>query len=258
LQVEREPAVAPKLNVGKWALGFAIGAMQGFRIPISAVPFSYRNVDTERNHYRPFFQPWRGDAKFLELWNNQQSGMLVETAYFLFSLAKMGTAHPGEIWECGVYRGATARLLIEARDQCPAPNGPRSIRLFDTFSGMPESRPQMDSYAIGSFKDTSLDIVKKKFAPFQDIYFHPGFLPDTFVGLEQTIISFAHIDVDQYESTMKCCEFIFPRLTVGGILVIDDYGRPSTVGARFGADAFFQKYNIKPVVLHTGQGIIIK
>ena len=184
--------------------------------------------------------------------------MFEDTAYMLFSLARLASAHPGEIWECGVYRGATAKLLAGTRTCDGSCDKGRTIRLFDTFSGMPERRPETDSFKIGSLGDTSLDRVRAKLEPYENIVFHPGFIPDTFAGLENSIISFAHIDVDQYETTKQCCKFIFPRLSDGGVMVIDDYGRPSTIGARFGADEYFSPLKIKPVALSTGQAIIIK
>jgi O-methyltransferase len=241
----------------KWLTAAVISVMQALRIPISIFPFWYPNVRTDRAAYRPFYQPWRSDESFRRLWAGERlKGVtLTETAYLLYSLACMASSHPGEIWECGVYQGATARLLAAARD---SHRSPVTLRLFDSFVGMPESNPDMDSYKAGSFRGTSLDEVKRKLRPFQNVHFHPGFIPETFAGLELMSISFAHIDVDQYETTKSCCAFIFPRLCSGGVLVIDDYGRPRTIGARIGADEFFNKIGISPVVLDTGQAIVIK
>src|SRR5690606_41811338 len=36
-------------------------------------------------------------------------------------------------------------------------------------------------------------------------------------------VAFAHIDVDSYDPVMSCLERIFPRLVVGGSVVLDDY-----------------------------------
>ena len=36
-------------------------------------------------------------------------------------------------------------------------------------------------------------------------------------------VAFAHVDVDWYEPVMTCLERLFPRLVVGGHLVLDDY-----------------------------------
>lgn len=234
--------------------------MQAAQIPVSVWPFWYKNVRGNRGSYRPFLQQWREDEAFIRLWKNEEHDSLVfeDAAYTLFALARMASARPGEIWECGVYRGATAKLLAASRPTEEPGSSPHTIRLFDTFSGMPERRPETDSFEIGSLGDTSLESVKAKLASYEKIEFHPGFIPGTFSGLENSAISFAHIDVDQFETTKQCCKFIFPRLTIGGVMVIDDYGRPGTVGARIGADEFFSPLKIDPLSLQTGQAIIIK
>ena len=234
-----------------------IGIMQAGQIPISVFPFWYNNVHLSRKNYRPFLQQWREDADFIGVWKRVKFDTIAfdDTAYILFSLARMACTRPGEIWECGVYKGGTATLLATARD---CVEGQHTIRLFDTFQGMPERRPETDSYEIGSFGDTSLDKVKLKLYNYKNISFHQGFIPNTFAGLQDKSICFAHVDVDQFETTRQCCRFIFQRLTTGGIMIIDDYGRPGTVGARLGADEVLSMLNIRPLVLSTGQGIIIK
>jgi predicted O-methyltransferase YrrM len=234
--------------------------MQAAQIPISIFPFWYGNVRHDRGHYRPFLQPWRGDTAFIEVWKHQSADALVseETAYMLFSLAKLSMSHPGEIWECGVYRGASSSLLAAARVTDRLCDKTRILRLFDTFSGMPEFREDMDTLAVKSLDNTSLQYVTDKLRNHENISFHPGFIPETFAGLESSVISFAHIDVDQYATTKECCSFIFPRLVPGGLIVIDDYGRPSTIGSRIAADEYFHAQGIDPVVLNTGQALVVR
>lgn len=231
-----------------------IGLMQALQIPISVYPFWYRQVRSGRNHYRPFFEPWLEDERFRSIWPRVQeaSTSLDDTAYLLFSFARMAAVRQGEIWECGVYKGATAKLLAAACDP------KQTIRLFDTFSGMPEQRPEMDSHKIGSLGDTSVESVKALLAGHDNIDYRAGFIPRTFEGLENSVIAFAHIDVDQYETSKECCRFIFPRLVPGGIVVVDDYGRPGTPGSKLAVDEYLATINLKPAVLSTGQAVIIR
>jgi O-methyltransferase len=235
-----------------------IGIMQAFEIPISLVPGWYLNVTAERECYRPFYEPWRADLTFQQAWRRGLTCANSRTAHLLFSLAMMSSGREGEFWECGVYRGGTAKLLARARGARDATLQHRPLRLFDTFSGMPEKRSEADTYEIGSFGDTSLEEVKLHMAGEAGVEFHPGFIPDTFRGLEEKSIAFAHIDVDQYATTKACCSFIFPRLVAGGVMVIDDYGRPGTFGARLGTDECLSKFGLKPVVLSTGQAMIVR
>jgi SAM-dependent methyltransferase len=52
-----------------------------------------------------------------------------------------------------------------------------------------------------------------------------------------SLVAFAHIDGDWYESVMTCLIRIAPRLVPGGVLVIDDYDHWS--GCRRAVDAYF-------------------
>lgn len=64
----------------------------------------------------------------------------------------------GEFWECGVYRGGTAALLARVLESGEQP-GSRRLRLFDTFTGLPEPDPQRDLHRKGDFSDTSVERV---------------------------------------------------------------------------------------------------
>ena len=160
----------------------------------------------------------------------------------------------GEFWECGVYKGGTALMLAEII----SPSKDKQSRLFDTFEGMPATAPNIDYHREGDFSDNSLNAVRVRIGDSGNLSFHPGLIPDTFSGLEGNKIAFAHVDVDIYQSVLDCCEFIFPRLTSGGIIVFDDYGFPSCPGARAAVDRFFRQKLEVPLVLPTGQAVVIK
>ena len=49
----------------------------------------------------------------------------------------------------------------------------------------------------------------------------PGEVEDTLVV--DAPIALAHVDVDWYDPVMTCLERIAPHLSVGGIIVLDDY-----------------------------------
>ena len=83
-------------------------------------------------------------------------------------------------------------------------------------------------------------------------------MPATFVGLDQVRLCFAHLDVDLYRSVTDCLTFIWPRLAVGGVIVIDDYGFESCPGAKSAVDEFFAGTGIVPLCLGTGQAIVFK
>ena len=55
-------------------------------------------------------------------------------------------------------------------------------------------------------------------------------------------ICFLRLDTDIYETTKKQLEILYPRLSAGGILHIDDYGWAP--GVKFAVDEYFSNSNI--------------
>jgi len=211
----------------------------------------------ERTLYRPVFSPWlREHGEFREVYERAISTSLVgrPRCYVLYTLAKQALALPGEIWECGVYKGGTAAMLAELA----ARNGGNRLRLFDTFAGMPETDPRQDRHKAGDFSDTSLQSVQRTVGHPDITTFHEGYIPDTFVGLEDSRISFAHVDVDIYQSVLDCCRFIYPRLLPGGFMVFDDYGALSCSGAKVAIEEYFSSTGAMPLALQTGQAVVFK
>ena len=175
-------------------------------------------------------------------------------AFILYQFAKQAISVPGDLAEIGVYRGGTAKLVSELM----ASTG-KTFHLFDTFAGMPETDPQRDLHRAGDFADTSAAAVKKALEGAGGaIEMHVGFFPDTARGLEAATFSFVHVDVDIYRSVLDCCAFFYPRLTRGGVMVFDDYGRVSCPGAKLAVDEFFSDKPESPCYVYTGQCVVTK
>lgn len=161
----------------------------------------------------------------------------------------------GEIWECGVYKGGSAGMFAFIMQDLKKSY---KLRLFDTFSGIPDITEGMDpADYVGMFEDTSEKQVRERIKKiYPKTFVHGGYIPDTFVDLEDSVISFAHIDTDTYKSYIDCLNFIWPRLVVGGIMVFDDYGW--CPGPKIAVDEFFADKVDKAFELDTHQAIVIK
>jgi O-methyltransferase len=162
----------------------------------------------------------------------------------------------GDFWQCGVYKGGTASMLAQIIFEKNVAN--KRLCLFDTFEGMPETDPEKDIHKRGDFSDTSLAAVRERVGHDDLVSFYPGLIPNTFHGLEESDIALAHIDVDIYKSVSECCKFIYPRLSPGGFMILDDYGLPSCPGARAAVDEYFAETVVQPLVLPTGQAVVFK
>jgi O-methyltransferase len=156
---------------------------------------------------------------------------------------------PGPFVECGVWKGGStmaAALTFKA---------PRPLFLFDTFAGM--SAPgEHDRHAASgrpaaamlreADKDatiwcrTALDEVKRNLEstgyPPGQLNYIEGRVEDTIPERAPQQISILRLDTDWYESTRHELEHLYPRLSPGGVLIIDDYG--DWVGARKAVDEY--------------------
>ena len=164
----------------------------------------------------------------------------------------------GAIVECGVWRGGSAMAMAMRLDQLGETN--RKIWLYDTFAGMP--RPgEFDTKdgklnALYKFEKLALsdDTSDWCYADEKDVHrnmastnldkenfvFIKGKVEDTIPESCPKKISLLRLDTDWYSSTKHCLEHLFPRLSKGGVLIIDDYG--SWHGAKKATDEYFDAH----------------
>jgi O-methyltransferase len=230
----------------------------GMDVKLTGIPNAHKNIP-DAEYYKPNFSPWLGYGEFSAFFEKgrQLSMVSPDRCWVLYCLLTQSLTLPGNIWECGVYKGGTAAMFAEIiRKKGVASN--KRLRLFDTFEGMPATNAAFDYHHEGGFSDTSLEAVLKAVGEDPWVVYHKGFIPSTFEGLENEEIAFAHIDVDIYKSYIDCCAFIYPRLCAGGFMVFDDYGFPSCPGARKAVDVFFQDTQSVPLALPSGQAVVFK
>jgi hypothetical protein len=162
-------------------------------------------------------------------------------------------AVPGAILECGVWKGgfmmAAALALRETHDL-------RDLYLFDTFSGMtaPTNKDvdhqgvqAVDKYEpaiAGDHVDwcyAKLGDVQRNLAstgyPQDRCHFVRGDVLETLPSEAPSEIAILHLDTDWYESTLHELHHCYPRLSAGGVLIIDDYGHWR--GCQKAVDEFF-------------------
>lgn len=152
------------------------------------------------------------------------------------------SAIPGDIVECGVWRGgsmmAVALTLLECGDD------QRQLYLFDTYEGMtpPTERDvTFDGHAARSLLDVGRKLEADSawcYAGIDEVrtamrstgydiartHFIAGDVEQTIPGAAPERISLLRLDTDWYESTRHELRNLYPRLSRGGVLLIDDYG----------------------------------
>lgn len=172
---------------------------------------------------------------------------------------------PGDIVECGVWKGgsmmAVARTLMETGDES------RHLYLFDTYEGMPspsdrdisaqgESAADMlrnedkeDSESVWCV--ATLDEVRRVIGGVgyacAKVHYVKGRVEETLPKMAPERIALLRLDTDWYESTRHEMEQLFPKLSSGGVLIIDDYGHWR--GARQAIDEYIKKNKLQ-ILLH--------
>ena len=158
----------------------------------------------------------------------------------------------GDVCEFGCAAGATSALLaneIRTTD--------KTLWIFDSFQGLPKPTQKDhlldDFWSLGSMEayegtmSYSPEMVKSKLDrvnfPASRVNIISGFIEQT-LHLERVPekISFALVDVDFYVPVLTALLFLRERLTIGGRIVVDDYGTFSS-GAKTAVDEFVASYS---------------
>ena len=187
-----------------------------------------QNLPAGYGEIRPVanYAPWDTDPDFLRVYASIRDNTLVDTyrCYSLWQLSRQVGNLAGDVLEVGVWRGGTGALLRQAL----AGANDVKIWLADTFRGVVKAGPRDDYYKGGEHANTSRTIVESLLASLGDgaeTQILEGIFPDeTGDEIADIRFRFCHIDVDVYQSALDVLEWVWPRLTVGGIVVFDDYG----------------------------------
>ncbi|MGD0655033.1 MAG: TylF/MycF/NovP-related O-methyltransferase [Thermoguttaceae bacterium] len=179
----------------------------------------------------------------------RQSLQFAYEAYTVFSFAKAYSRLSGAMAEVGVFQGASAKLLCEAK-------GDVELHLFDTFGGLPQSTSADKGVHREKQYPCSLESVQEYLKNYKNVYFYPGLFPESAKTLPERRFSFVHLDVDLYESTLAGLEYFYPRLITGGVILSHDYS--ILAGVRKAFDDFLRDKPERPVQLPSTQCMLIK
>jgi len=179
----------------------------------------------------------------------------VDRIKVLGQLLKSTITVPGNVAEFGVFMGHSALVLSDGITKCGAA---KRLYLFDSFRGMPPTTQGLDSFQEGDFNETSFERVQHLFRDHGHVTLVAGFFSETLSRTETGPLAFCHIDCDLYSSVLESIQYVYPRLSTGGIVVFDDYGFRTCVGARKAVDEFCRSVDRSPIYLPTGQAVLIK
>jgi GT2 family glycosyltransferase len=139
---------------------------------------------------------------------------------------------PGDFCETGVWRGGACifmRGILKARGITD-----RKVWVCDSFEGVPSPDPEhYPSDAGNKLYDfpilaISLEKVRANFEKMglldDQVVFIQGWFRDTMPTLPAERLALLRLDGDLYESTLQVLDALYPKLSPGGAIIIDDYG----------------------------------
>lgn len=179
-------------------------------------------------------------------------------AYLYCCFADYAKSVQGDFVECGVNLGGNARMLA---DFLPFQKMDKLLLLFDTFCGFDSDLISEDERsAISSLYkyQSCFSEVQKTFADFPFVRLVQGSVPDSLKTFPFCKICFLSIDMNCVAPEVAAFEHLWPCVSPGGIVLLDDYGFKAHFRQKKAFDLLSEQWGFRIIQLPTGQGLIIK
>lgn len=182
----------------------------------------------------------------------------VEAPWALYQSIEYIVRHniPGDIVECGVWSGGSMLLAAHALQHFGDTS--RRIWLYDTFAGVPKPDAmdrRWDGVAVlptweyherngsrwgyGGTQEHVRNVMRSSGYPEDRLVFVEGMVEDTLPAMRPETIGLLRLDTDLFRSTYHELAHLYPLLSVGGVLIIDDYG--GFQGVQIAVDRYFEE-----------------
>jgi O-methyltransferase len=169
---------------------------------------------------------------------------------------------PGDLIETGVWRGGASifmRAVLKAHGATD-----RIVYVADSFEGLPkpdaERYPQDAGDIYYTYQDLKIPLerVQENFRRYglldDQVHFLKGWFADTLPQAPMQRLAILRLDGDMYGSTMDAIRSLYPKLSVGGYVIVDDYGAVAT--CREAIDDFRREHGISdPIVTVDWTGV---
>ena len=170
-----------------------------------------------------------------------------------------GRKIPGACAELGVYKGDLARELNALLPD-------KELFLFDTFEGFADADIDKEREIVsstkaktGDFGDTCIELVKSRLPHPEMAHFYKGRFPESAPN-DLPPLCLVSLDTDLYEPTKQGLAYFYPRMVIGGIILIHDYNSTQFLGVRKAVREFCaaESLAIIPVPDLHGSAMVVK
>ena len=173
--------------------------------------------------------------------------------------ASRGLALEGDFVECG----RSHRLVLgddrRVPELYPATEEVLSVRHLRGLAGLCAEAGRDTGRTINDRKYFDVfDIAKRNFAPYPNIELVKGVLPDTLSAIDGKKIAYLSIDLNNVVGEKAVIERLWPQVTPGAIILLDDYGFAAFADQHDMWNDFARSVDRVIVTLPTGQGLLVR
>lgn len=221
--------------------------------------YNFDNLKTNNNFY--FLE----DTKFLNTYKNTRAKLdfdpniplrVHQAIWCAFNANNID----GDIVELGTGKGFLFyNIMCNYGDLLKG----KKIYLCDTFLSYKTDMltgKQVPENGVSKIYAQSYDQVKNSFAKWGNIQLLEGLLPNSLKesNIKIEAISFLHVDLNFYKAEIECLEYLWDKISVGGLVLLDDFGNPGREAQMRAHLNFFTSKDQIILSLACGQGLIIK
>lgn len=166
----------------------------------------------------------------------------------------------GNVAECGVFRGDTAKFINKYFHD-------RKLYLFDTFTGFTEedllyekelhnesfNNSEFASNPFVSNQDELQNFVLKKMTYPDNCSFKVGMFPDT-ANQVKDMFCFVNLDMDLYKPMLEGLHFFWDKMVKGGVILLHDYFMAELPGVRLAVKDFENEKGLSVTKVPIGDG----
>jgi hypothetical protein len=168
----------------------------------------------------------------------------------------------GDFVECGVNRGFLSSAIMQLLDWDSLK---KTFWLLDTFDGIDESILTGDELNLvrshdhsGGFYVRGVEPVRANFSEWENVRIIVGSVPGTLNQVEADRIAYLSIDMNNSVPEVEALKALWPRLTPGAIVLLDDFAYEGFQHQHRAVRAFARERDLTVASLPTGQGLLVK
>lgn len=166
---------------------------------------------------------------------------------------------PGSFVELGTGRGWMMAAVLDSTDWG---DQQRTAYLFDRFVDAPVNKitgeVMTGENKFRRYYAKNAQSVRKSFSKWPRVQLVEGSLPGSLAPALTGPIAFAHIDLNAAQPEIDSLELMWPMLSAGALVVLDDYAFPGHEAQQSAHDELARRLGYRILTLPTGQGLIIR